>query len=48
MIEMIKELQPAAPFLYSVQPGDHGFDNDHGLEEPWVAEAMKFVTSYWP
>lgn len=48
MVEMIREAHPEVPLLYSVQPGGHGFDGDHGLAEPWVAEAMAFVKKYWP
>ncbi|KAJ9144981.1 Alpha/beta hydrolase fold-3 [Pleurostoma richardsiae] len=48
MVDMIRDVHPEVPLLYSIQPGDHGFDRGHGLSEPWVAEAMAFVRKYWP
>ncbi|KAK9234104.1 Alpha/Beta hydrolase protein [Lipomyces kononenkoae] len=48
MVKKIKETRPEVPLLYSVQPGDHGFDKDHRLSDPWLAEAMAFVGKYWP
>ena len=39
---------PEAPILYSVQPGDHGFDLTHSLTEPYIAEGIAFVRKYWP
>ena len=47
MVEMIREAHPAVPLLYSVRPGDHGFDSDDGLEKPWLVEAIDFVKKYW-
>ncbi|KAK9369863.1 Alpha/Beta hydrolase protein [Lipomyces kononenkoae] len=48
MVEKIKKIRHEVPLLYSVQPGDHGFDKDYKLCDPWLAEAMVFVGKYWP
>ncbi|OAA64727.1 Alpha/beta hydrolase fold-3 [Niveomyces insectorum RCEF 264] len=48
MVERIRKVRPETPLLYSVQPGDHGFDEAHALDEPYVAEGLAFVTKYWP
>ncbi len=48
MVARIREARPEVPLLYSVQPGDHGFDLTHGLEEPYIAEGVSFVKKYWP
>jgi hypothetical protein len=48
MVARIRDARPETPLLYSVQPGDHGFDFLHGLDEPYIAEGIEFVTNYWP
>lgn len=48
MVARIRESRPEAKVLYSVQPGEHGFDMYHGLEEPYIAEGIEMVTKYWP
>jgi len=48
MVTQIRKQLPDVPLLYSVQPGEHGFDTDQGLEEPWLSEALTFVRKYWP
>ncbi|KAJ9157285.1 Alpha/beta hydrolase fold-3 [Pleurostoma richardsiae] len=48
MVRRIREAHPEVPLLYTVQPGDHGFDVPFGLDEPWVAEGGEFVKKYWP
>ncbi|KAF2668488.1 alpha/beta-hydrolase [Microthyrium microscopicum] len=48
LVKRIRNTHPNTPLLYSVQPGGHGFDNDHTLAEPWITEAMEFVQKHWP
>jgi hypothetical protein len=48
LVARIREKRPETQLLYSVQPGDHGFDAPHGLDEPYVAEGIELVTKYWP
>ncbi|KFZ23672.1 hypothetical protein V502_01855 [Pseudogymnoascus sp. VKM F-4520 (FW-2644)] len=48
MVARIRESRPEAQVLYSVQPGEHGFDMYHGLDESYIAEGIKMVTKYWP
>ncbi|CAM1503241.1 Fc.00g080170.m01.CDS01 [Cosmosporella sp. VM-42] len=40
LVAKFRELRAEVPLLYSVQPGDHGFDGAHGLEEPYIAEGI--------
>lgn len=44
----IREARPETQLLYGVQPGDHGFDKHHGLDEPYIVEGIEFVRQYWP
>jgi hypothetical protein len=48
LVARIREKRPETELLYSVQPGDHGFDATHGLNEPYIAEGIELVTKYWP
>jgi hypothetical protein len=48
LVDRIKQAFPETPLLYSVQPGGHGFDTDHTLSEPWVAQGLEFTSKYWP
>lgn len=48
MVARIRKAHPETPLLYSVQRGDHGFDTDHGLTEPYIAEGVEFIHKYWP
>lgn len=48
MVAKIRKAHPETDFLYSVQPGNHGFDGNHSLNEPYIAEGVDFVSKYWP
>jgi acetyl esterase/lipase len=47
LVAYIRETHPGTPLHYSVQPGNHGFDVSHTLEEPWVVEGAEFARKYW-
>jgi uncharacterized iron-regulated membrane protein len=47
LVAWIRETHPEAALIYSVQPGDHGFDVAHTLEKPWVMEGVEFAKKYW-
>ncbi|KAK9425399.1 putative Alpha/beta hydrolase fold-3 domain-containing protein [Seiridium unicorne] len=47
LIDRLRKSHPETPLLYSVQPGDHGFDSPHGLATPYIAEGIEFVRRYW-
>lgn len=46
-VSYIRETHPATPLIYSVRPGDHGFDVGCTQEEPWVKEGIEFANKYW-
>ena len=48
LVGRVRDSRPDTPLLYTVQPGDHGFDLAHGLDEPFIAEGVAFVRKYWP
>jgi hypothetical protein len=47
LVDRIRKTRPEVKLLYSVQPGDHGFDRNHELDEPYVAKGIELVTKYW-
>ncbi|KAM0817627.1 putative Alpha/beta-hydrolase [Seiridium cardinale] len=47
LIDRLRKSHPETPLLYSVQPGDHGFDSPYGLATPYIAEGIEFVRRYW-
>ena len=44
----MKQVLPHVPVLLSLQPGDHGFEVTHIVEDEWVQEGFEFVGKYWP
>jgi len=47
LVARIRKTRPETQILYSVQPGDHGFDLKHGLDVPYIAEGIEFIKKYW-
>jgi hypothetical protein len=47
LVEQIREAQPTTPLLYTVQPGNHGFDIDLSYDTPAIQEGVDFVKKYW-
>lgn len=47
-MERLNEILPHVPVLLSLQPGDHGFEVMHTVEDGWVQEGLAFVKKYWP
>ena len=47
-MEKVKRVLPDVPVLLSLQPGDHGFEVRHTLEDEWVRNGFEFVGKYWP
>lgn len=47
-VEKLKETLPNVPVLLSLQPGDHGFEVKHSLEDEWVQDGLEFIRKHWP
>ena len=47
LVARIYRSKPEAELLYSIQPGDHGFDMCHNLDEPYIAEGIEMVRKFW-
>lgn len=47
-VQKMKETKPDIPLLYSIQPGEHGFDAKVEFDERWVKEGCAFIDKYWP
>ncbi|KAL1311779.1 hypothetical protein AAFC00_001863 [Neodothiora populina] len=47
-IAKIKEKHPETPFLYTLEPGPHGFDVGNVLSDAWVKQGCEFLDKYWP
>ena len=47
-MEKLRRVLPDVPVLLSLQPGDHGFEVMHTVEDEWVQEGFEFVRKYWP
>lgn len=47
-VEKFRERRSKAKILFTMQPGDHGFDGDATLRTPWLAEGLKFIGEAWP
>lgn len=47
MVAAIRESHPDTPLHYTVEDGEHGLGADLGISEPWVAEGVAFVRTYW-
>jgi hypothetical protein len=47
LVARIRKTRPETELLYSVQPGDHGFDMDDELDEPYIAEGIELVKTHW-
>ncbi|KAI5193523.1 alpha/beta-hydrolase [Aureobasidium subglaciale] len=47
-VNKVRKTLPETPMHISLQPGEHGFDGEVGLDEKWVQEGLSFVLQYWP
>ncbi|KAL0938098.1 uncharacterized protein CTRU02_207829 [Colletotrichum truncatum] len=45
--EKIEKLDPELPFYLAVRPGEHGFDHDAKIDEPWMAEGLEKLVKAW-
>ncbi|EAW13532.1 putative polyketide synthase [Aspergillus clavatus NRRL 1] len=46
-IDKMQQVCPQVPVLLSLQPGDHGFEVMHTVEDEWVQEGLDFMKQYW-
>lgn len=46
-VERLKQLQPHAQVLLSLEDGEHGFDAIADLETPWLKEGLAVVARNW-
>jgi hypothetical protein len=47
-VKKLKEILPNVPVLFSLQPGDHGFEAEKIAEDRLVQEDLQVVAKYWP
>lgn len=47
LAQVVKQHDPAANFTLFEREGDHGFDTEVSLTEPWLAEALAPVLRAW-
>ncbi|GAB7346871.1 hypothetical protein MBLNU459_g1952t1 [Dothideomycetes sp. NU459] len=47
-VKRMEALKPRVPLLFTVRPGDHGFDCDMTADEAWVKEGYAFIDKFWP
>ncbi|EFX01457.1 hypothetical protein CMQ_6399 [Grosmannia clavigera kw1407] len=40
-------LDPTLDFHLSIQPGEHGFDEDISIDDPWMKEGLEGVVKSW-
>lgn len=45
--EAVRRCYPATPVLYSLEPGEHVFDMEAGVDEGWVQEGLRFAARFW-
>lgn len=46
-MDKLKEVLPDVPVLLTLQPGDHGFEVNHSVDDAWVRQGLEFVKKYW-
>lgn len=47
-VQKLGTTHPQTPLLYTVQPGEHGFDGKVTMDEEWVKEGCAWLKQYWP
>ncbi|KAI5201084.1 hypothetical protein AUEXF2481DRAFT_38949 [Aureobasidium subglaciale EXF-2481] len=47
-VNKLRNTHPETPLRYTIQPGEHGFDNAMSLDETWVKEGCVWLQQYWP
>ncbi|KAJ0343864.1 hypothetical protein COL154_008896 [Colletotrichum chrysophilum] len=45
--EKLEKLDPELEFHLTLRPGEHGFDHESKIEEPWMAEGLSKVVKSW-
>lgn len=46
-VERLERVDPYSRVHFVMQPGDHGFDAFSNAQDPWLSEALSFVTKEW-
>lgn len=47
-VDKLKQTHPITPLKYTIQPGEHGFDDAVTMDEDWVKEGCAWLEKYWP